>query len=115
MFKSYWPVYGGRNANKPFRNYTKPCNKMTVLSNINQVVYRKNKDILKIKFRIGDVVYQEVLNNRGFGMDNLWASIGGYVGIFCGYSLLQASLNITQFIKSGVKFFKGIVRNLKKG
>ena len=102
-FKSYWPMFGGRNANKPFRNYLKPCNKMLLFNNINRLAYNDHNDTLKIKFRIRGSLYQEVLNSRGFGFDDLWASIGGYVGIFCGYSFLQGATYIGKTLKAFIK------------
>ena len=70
--KSYWPMYGGINSNKVFNNYTRPCNKMTVFYNIMYAPYEKIDGVLKIKFRMQGDYYQEVLNIREFGMDDLW-------------------------------------------
>ena len=64
---------------------------MSIFNNINRIAYNDHHDLLKVKFRIREVLYQEVLNNRGFGADDLWGNIGGYVGIFCGYSILQGA------------------------
>ena len=33
--------------------------------------------------------YQEIINVRDFGFESFWSGIGGFVGIFLGYSLLQ--------------------------
>lgn len=104
-FKSYWPMDGGKYANQPFRRYTRPCNKMSIFNNINRIAYNDHHDLLKVKFRIREVLYQEVLNNRGFGVDDLWGNIGGYVGIFCGYSILQG-------VGSLVDKFKMIIAKL---
>ena len=101
-FKAYWPMDGGIYANEVFRNYTKPCNKMIIFNNINNLAYKNVPDVLKIKFRIREDFYQEILNTCGFGVDDLWGSIGGYVGIFCGYSILQGA---TCFIQK----FQGIM------
>jgi hypothetical protein len=90
-FKSYWPIDGGKYVNEVFKNYTKPCNKMVIFNNINQMAYEKIPDVLKIKIRICEDFYQEILNTRAFGVDDLWGSIGGYVGIFCGYSIMQGA------------------------
>ena len=49
---------------------------------------------LKIKFRMQDDHYQEILNIRDFGIDDLWGNIGGYVGMFCGYSILQMTTTL---------------------
>ena len=89
--KDFWPLDGGMKANEVFKNYTKPCNKMILFNNMNHKAYENFKDVLKIKFRVREEFYQEILNTRAFGMADLWANIGGYVGIFCGYSILQAT------------------------
>ena len=44
-----------------------------------------------IKITLQDEFYHEILNTRDFGVADLWASIGGYVGVFCGYSVLHAT------------------------
>lgn len=95
--KLYWPMDGGKLSKSPFRYYTKPCNKMSIFNNINRVVY-KDPDILRIKFVIREALYQEVLNTRRFGVDDLWGNIGGYVGIFCGYSILQGAVNLVDIL-----------------
>ena len=40
--------------------------------------------------------YQEVINIPDFGFDSMFSGIGGFVGIFLGYSFLQA----TELIKT---------------
>ena len=87
-------MLGGKFANEPFRRYTKPCTKMSLLNNINQMAYYSHPDILKVKFRMRETMYKEVLNNRGFGIADLFGNIGGYVGIFCGYSILQGAASL---------------------
>ena len=100
--KDFWPMAGGIKANEVFKNYTKPCHKMIVFNNMNHRVYESAEDILKIKIRMREEFYQEILNTRAFGMADLWANIGGYVGIFCGYSILQA----TTYFMANVENFK---------
>ena len=99
--KDFWPMDGGIKANEVFKNYTKPCNKMIVFNNMNHRAYDSLEDVLKIKLRMREEFYQEILNTRAFGMADLWANIGGYVGIFCGYSILQA----TNYFMDNVKSF----------
>ena len=89
--KEYWPIHGGIKANDVFNHYTKPCNKMILFNNVEKVAKANAHNLLKIKMRIQEEFYQETLNTRVFGMADLWANIGGYVGIFCGYSILQGT------------------------
>ena len=98
--KEFWPMDGGIKANEVFKNYTKPCNKMIVFNNMNHRAYESVEDVLKIKLRMREEFYQEILNTRAFGMADLWANIGGYVGIFCGYSILQATNYFMDHLKN---------------
>ena len=43
----------------------------------------------KITFTYKEDEYQEIENIRAFGMEALWSGIGGFVGIFLGYSTMQ--------------------------
>ena len=72
---------------------------MSLLNNINQMAHYGDPDILKVKFRMRETMYQEVLNNRGFGIADLFGNIGGYVGIFCGYSILQGAASLIECLK----------------
>ena len=44
---------------------------------------------IDIKLIYSERKYQEIVNTRDFGMDNFWISVGGFVGLFLGYSLSQ--------------------------
>ena len=33
--------------------------------------------------------YEEIINERDFGFESLWSTVGGFVGIFVGTSLSQ--------------------------
>ena len=44
---------------------------------------------LKIVIRYSTEIYQEISNIRDYNLDTLWSSVGGFIGIFLGYSLLQ--------------------------
>ena len=80
---------------------------MSIFNNINRIAYNDHPDLLKVKFRIREVLYQEVLNNRGFGVDDLWGNIGGYVGIFCGYSILQGAASLVEKLSAlAARFIK---------
>ena len=40
-------------------------------------------------------VYKSITNNEAFSGQDLWSQIGGFVGIFLGYSLLQVTVYVT--------------------
>ena len=48
------------------------------------------EELLSIEFRYLDQNYQEIINEREFGIESLWSTVGGFVGIFVGTSLSQA-------------------------
>ena len=35
--------------------------------------------------------FQEIVNVKAFDVETLWSSVGGFIGIFLGYSLLQVT------------------------
>ena len=49
----------------------------------------KTLTYLDIAFIVGCDVFQEIINARDFGVESCWSGIGGFVGIFVGYSILQ--------------------------
>ena len=105
LMQSYWAVDGGILANSVFNDYTKPCNKMIIFNTIFKD-YEDNPELLKIKIRFQEEFYQEILNTRGFGMADLWASIGGYVGVFCGFSMHQAANSLFSSFKKSMIYYK---------
>ena len=83
--------------------YEPPCDQMNVVTDVTiksygnaynkanpifNAYFNKNKK-LHLKFKYMDRHYQEVTNNRDFGFDSFWSSVGGFIGIFLGYSMLQ--------------------------
>ena len=72
--------------------YTPPCAEMSFTTTF--VPTFVNVDhISKRKMRIGvqypKETYLEITNQRAFGFKAFWSSVGGFLGIFLGYSLLQ--------------------------
>ena len=47
----------------------------------------KKKHLIQIKY--AESTYQEIENVREFSFETFFAGIGGFVGIFLGYSMLQ--------------------------
>ena len=73
-----------------------PCYEMVVSSVLNT----KEADNFRIEIRYQDLGsrYFETINSRDFGFENLWSSLGGIVGIFLGYSIM----NIFEMISKGL-------------
>ena len=64
-----------------------PCYEMVVSSAYNMKTLRNFKMI--IQYRDLGSQYFETVNTRDFGFENLWSSLGGIVGIFLGYSVVN--------------------------
>ena len=50
---------------------------------------RHRDHTLRISVKYQNKTYEEIINEREIGFENLWSSIGGFVGIFVGTSLSQ--------------------------
>ena len=82
-----------------FSSFIMPCDEMGIIVgkqekpkkectlSASKCKAEKNDATLKISYRAQK--YQEVRNVRDFGVESLLSYIGGYVGIFVGYSLLN--------------------------
>lgn len=70
--------------------YNPACNEMTLTATVGRTsnIYAAATD-LHIQLRYLEEKYQEITNTRAFGLKSLWSGIGGFLGIFVGYSLLQ--------------------------
>ena len=75
------------NRQKITSLYDQPCNYMKTSVTAHQQPYFLKYMLLKFVYM--DEYYQEFINFREFGLDGLGARVGGLVGIFLGYSLLQ--------------------------
>ena len=76
-----------------------PCDDMMVVTNVVKergCLRQKNSSdaeqmlsYLDLEIIQGSEMYQEIENVKDFGVENCWSGIGGFIGIFLGYSLLQ--------------------------
>ena len=76
-----------QNLGDIFSEYDPPCNVMKL-----NVAYNMRPwytDSLRIAFMYEEKDYQEIINEREFGLESLWSTVGGFVGIFVGTSLSQ--------------------------
>ena len=71
-------------------SYAPPCVDMNVLIRyqLSEPLKNQQKEI-DIKLTYSERRYQEIINTRDFGMDTFWISVGGFVGLFLGYSISQ--------------------------
>ena len=67
--------------------YDQPCDYMKISAETIQQPNYQRYIMLQFAYMIEN--YEEYVNHREFGIEGLGAGIGGYVGIFLGYSFLQ--------------------------
>ena len=103
MMKEYLPYYG--NVTKGTQLYTPSCNKMMVTYDMTKSD-SDGSGLLEFKIHYSTDNYKEIRNIRQFGLYDLWSQIGGFVGIFLGYSLLQIPEIITNLISWLTKTIK---------
>ena len=71
-----------------------PCNEMSFSVNTD-TEHRKigwsgiTNNTMRFKIKYLDNKFQEIVNEKAFSFEMFWSSIGGFIGIFLGYSLLQ--------------------------
>ena len=82
--------------------YVQPCDYLTtevlVRTEVRDKRY-KYTDKLRFEVKYHTEIYKEAINKQACTLGNLWSSIGGFIGIFLGFSLLQV-------------FFKGIQKHI---
>ena len=78
------------NFDKFLNHYEKPCDDMLVLTidSVDNSPNPKPTDIA-IKFVYSTQLYEEILYTRAIGFESWLSNVGGFVGIFLGYSMMQ--------------------------
>ena len=71
----------------PLSTYKPPCNEMKLIAVLHQRATFPGNFLLQFTYM--DQNYQEVINQRDFELQSYWSSVGGFIGIFVGTSLLQ--------------------------
>ena len=78
-----------QNFTNVIASYDPPCVEMHIPINAQQKTWKGyGNGFLHLSILYSDK-YQEIQNVRDFNLETLWSSIGGFIGIFLGYSLLQ--------------------------
>ena len=82
--------------------YDPPCDDMKLIAVIDRQDTYGNK-YLVTKFKYMDQNYQEIVNQREFEFQSFWSSVGGFIGIFVGTSLLQVptlTIDVLNWLRS---------------
>ena len=97
-----------RQDYSPFTNfeaaedlYVKPCTEISsVVTTAEDVRYRKDNDASVLLFQFHyEENYKEIVNQEAFSLADLWSQVGGFVGIFIGYSIIQIPTTIAEFYR----------------
>ena len=114
QYKGIYKLYENFLQTKDW--FTQPCTRMNALVATSDSITETN-EFRYIDFQLtltnGDAIefilqyqtesYRETINNLAFDMATLWSQIGGFIGMFLGFSLLQVtqlSGNVLRKIKS---------------
>ena len=76
------------NIEKPMSLYDPPCHEMTIVAGAERTHYA-DKDHLMIKFNYLNEMFLEIANGERFSAQGFLCRIGGFLGMFLGFSLLQ--------------------------
>ena len=127
-WKSFFMIHGGlkdcnssiqlekinrhlENIKDVLDSYDPPCVEMTaiIMSTHDQLTPTREEAIINLVYT--ERFYQEIENVQDFTFESFWSGVGGFVGIFLGYSLLQ----FPAFLDSVPMLMKTITSYLQKG
>ena len=79
------------NIEETLNRFDESCTEMTIVSSIQfgSATLDNDKSRFEIKVNYLTESYQEIANKKDFSGEALWSSVGGLVGIFLGYSMMQ--------------------------
>ena len=73
-----------KNHRNIMDHYTQPCSDMSIVSTLHLDYTRTG-----VRIHYMNYGFEEIINQRDFGFEMFWSSIGGFTGMFLGASLLQ--------------------------
>ena len=69
-------------------SYIAPCVQMEVVTKYDREEQNEGENP-RIMFRYEDKEYEEIQNTKSFDLESFVSGVGGFIGIFLGYSILQ--------------------------
>ena len=69
-------------------SYDKPCVEMFVTTTSNWDLMHRTEHFY-MKFIYEEEYFQEIEYTRNFGLESFISNVGGFIGIFLGYSIMQ--------------------------
>ena len=70
------------------KSYNTPCNQMEIFTKYDREEPNGQNDP-RVMFLYADTVYEEIQNSKSFDLESFVSGVGGFIGIFLGYSILQ--------------------------
>ena len=77
-----------RNYKTTLKSYISPCTQMEISGKFDREEDNEWEDP-RIKFLYDESDYEEMTNTKGFDFESFVSGVGGFIGIFLGYSILQ--------------------------
>ena len=77
-----------QNYKKALGSYLQPCTQMEILGKFDREENNEWEDP-RIKFAYENTGYEEMKNTKSFDFESFVSGVGGFIGIFLGYSILQ--------------------------
>ena len=71
----------------------------------------KNGEEVAIRFDYKETMYEEIEYSKDFGVESFLSNVGGFVGIFLGYSIMQ----FPELLAEGLVSFGRLKRRLFTG
>ena len=94
-----------QNYKEVLFSYDPPCVDMNLIGTYKTSVNQKRNNF-GVKIRYSERKYQEIENSKDFNFETFFSSVGGFVGIFLGYSLLQIPEFIDYVMNIGIRLRK---------
>ena len=89
--------------------YDPPCDEMSL--DKSYITQPYDRSVLVFWINYPSRTYQEIKNEKAFGFEMLWSSVGGFVGIFLGYSLMQVPSLLAKFVALAIRKYRIIRYN----